>query len=99
HGRPRSVGYIRSRSDDRTTQRLHHGALSGVNMKAFLILAFILVCCPGPALWAQASLVGEDSSRSSVENRLESPLSPCGLSTKTSPRLRERCSTTRTASV
>jgi lipid-binding SYLF domain-containing protein len=39
-------------------------------MKLFLILAFVLFCRPGPALWAQTSLVDDDSSRSTAENRL-----------------------------
>src|SRR5579862_7121732 len=39
-------------------------------MKSFLILAFVLFCCQGPDIWAQASFVDDDASPSSAENRL-----------------------------
>jgi lipid-binding SYLF domain-containing protein len=39
-------------------------------MKSVLILAFALFCCQGPGIWAQTSLVDDDASRISAENRL-----------------------------
>jgi lipid-binding SYLF domain-containing protein len=39
-------------------------------MKSLLIFAFVLFCCPGSRLWAQASLEDDYASRSSPDNRL-----------------------------